>query len=221
MRYTGGKVCQFKKGEEDGAQAGGDRSMYEDLRSIAIDLLDTQPNQDLPVYAAIRKCLVAMPIGIEKYCPACEGTLCGVCGACHRLDQDILFCTPCPLEVGAGRQDCFVWSWAHIFLWKAEKARKVLTTANYLRLKRYVLKLGKDGGLVLFHAGCSLAFTAEEVKRILTWLGDTQREAELSLGHAQWCEDTLGYRVQRGSTLFLLFSEDVGLIYHWLKSRKG
>jgi hypothetical protein len=93
--------------------------------------------------------------------------------------------------------------------------------ANHLTLKEYLLERGADGGLALKRSGQSLAFTAEEVRRLVAWLGDTQRESRLVLGQKRWREGTLGFRVREGSTLFLLFSSDVGLIYHWLKARKG
>jgi hypothetical protein len=59
-----------------------------------------------------------------KYCPACESALCGICGQCHELDHEFLFIGPhCPMAVEtSGLSPCVAWSWAYLFLRRAEKA---------------------------------------------------------------------------------------------------
>jgi hypothetical protein len=47
-----------------------------------------------------------------------------VCGRCHELDHEFLFIGPhCPMAVEtSGLTPCVAWSWAYLFLRKAEKA---------------------------------------------------------------------------------------------------
>jgi hypothetical protein len=99
------------------------------LRAKALEFLDGQHVQDQQFEARIKNHLQEIPVsrvGLQ-YCPACESALCGVCGKCHELDHEILFVGPhCPLAVEtSGMSPCVAWSWAYIFLRRAEKALSV------------------------------------------------------------------------------------------------
>jgi hypothetical protein len=47
-----------------------------------------------------------------------------VCGQCHELDHEFLFIgMHCPAAVATrGQSSCVAWSWAYLFLRRAEKA---------------------------------------------------------------------------------------------------
>jgi hypothetical protein len=96
------------------------------VRAKALDFLEGQHIQDEHFSNLIRLYMQEIPvsrIGL-KHCPACESASCGVCGKCHELDHEFLFIGPhCPLRVEtSGRSPCVAWSWAYIFLRRAEKA---------------------------------------------------------------------------------------------------
>jgi hypothetical protein len=100
------------------------------LREMALAFLNGQgqyiKDESKSFYAAIKTYLFERPvssIGL-KHCPACESAICGICGKCHELDHEFLFVgRSCPIAVEtSGTTPCVAWSWAYIFLRKAEKA---------------------------------------------------------------------------------------------------
>jgi hypothetical protein len=98
----------------------------DEIRAKAHELLDEQYVQN---HAAIRRYLMEIPVNRigMKYCPVCESVACGVCGKCHELDHEFLFIElDCPLAVETrGMSACVAWSWAYIFLRRAEKALSI------------------------------------------------------------------------------------------------
>lgn len=96
------------------------------LRERATEFLDGQHITDKAFYHAIASYLGQIPVDRVgmKCCPACESASCGICGQCHALDKEFVFIGPfCPNEVEThGTTPCVAWSWAYIFIRKAEKA---------------------------------------------------------------------------------------------------
>lgn len=97
-----------------------------DIREKALLFLDGQHVQNEPFYIAIKGYLQEIPVrrvGMP-YCRTCESALCGICGKCHELDREFLFIgIPCTVAVHTrGMSLCVAWSWAYLFLRKAEKA---------------------------------------------------------------------------------------------------
>jgi hypothetical protein len=99
------------------------------LRAKALEFLDGQHIQDQQFYDAIRDYMAEIPVSRVglPYCKTCESALCGICGQCHELDHEILFVgLHCPVAVEThGMSPCVAWSWAYIFLRRAEKALSI------------------------------------------------------------------------------------------------